>query len=113
MEIQHSDIKFYRQIHIQRMKSQGETPVGYTAFTKRLKKMSLYDAIYSPRVEYQVRDQSPKTPIQDSIRRTQTLKEANIKILDLYELEHKKNKVNMKPKKRRTLLDRFISFFKW
>lgn len=47
--------------------------------------MSLYDAIYMPRVEYQVRDTN-KTPIQDKIRRKQINKEENIQILDLDEL---------------------------
>ena len=44
--------------------------------------MSLYDAIYTPRVERQVRDTN-KTPIQDAVRRRQINKEENIQILDL------------------------------
>ena len=44
--------------------------------------MSLYDAIYTPRTEFQVRDTN-KTPIQDAVRRRQINKEENIQILDL------------------------------
>ena len=69
------------------MKAQWDNPVCYARFTARLKKMTLADAIARPRVEYQVRDQSSKTPIQDNIRRTQRLKEERIPILDLDELE--------------------------
>lgn len=48
--------------------------------------MNLHDAIETPRAEYNVRNRESKTPIQDSIRRVQKLKEANIQILDLDEL---------------------------
>jgi hypothetical protein len=44
--------------------------------------MNLHDAIYTPRVEHQVRD-TKRTPIQDAIRRRQINKEENIQILDL------------------------------
>lgn len=48
--------------------------------------MNLHDAIETPRAEYNVRNRESKTPIQDSIRRAQKLKEANIQILDLDKL---------------------------
>ena len=67
--------------------------------------MSLYDAIYMPRVEYQVRDTN-KTPIQDAIRRRQINKEENIQILDLDHLRKlEMNQIKM-PKPRKTLFQR-------
>jgi hypothetical protein len=44
--------------------------------------MNLHDAIYTPRVESQVR-YTDKTPIQDAIRRKQINRSENIQILDL------------------------------
>lgn len=94
------------------MRAIWEHPVSYTAFTRRLNKMSLYDAVHMKRAEYNVRDMRPKTPIQDSIRRTQTLKEENIPILDLDELAKLEvNKIRM-PKPKPSLWKRFISLFK-
>ena len=111
------DKKYYYQIHCSRQIAQGNTPLSYPAFVNRLKKMNLHDAIYTPRVESQVRDTN-KTPIQDAVRRKQINKEENIQILDLdhlvemKELKTKwKNKVVFcKPKQ--TLRDRFLSLFK-
>ena len=71
--------------------------------------MSLYDAIYMPRVEYQVRDTN-KTPIQDAIRRRQINKEENIQILDLDHLVEM-NQIKM-PKPRKTLFQRIREWIK-
>lgn len=110
------DLKYYYQIHCQKQRRLGNTPLSYAAFVNRLKKMNLHDAIHTPRVEYQVRDTN-KTPIQDAIRRRQINKEENIQILDLRELERIENKYSKKnriqiPKPKRTLWDRFISLFR-
>ena len=113
------DLKYYYQIHCQRQKAQGNTPVSYSNFVNRLKKMNLHDAIYTPRVERQVRDTN-KTPIQDRIRRRQINKEENIQILDLdnlTKLEMKELKTKWKNKvvfykPKQTLRDRFLSLFK-
>ena len=115
------DLKYYYQIHCLKQKAQGNTPIAYASFTRRLKKMNLHDAIYTPRVEYQVKHRfKDRTPIQDAIRRSQINKEENIQILDLdnltklemKELKTKwKNKVVFcKPKK--NIIQRFISLFK-
>lgn len=113
------DIKYFRKLHVAKQKSQWNSPVSYPTFTRRLHKMNLHDAIYFPRVEYNVRSQTPKTPIQDNIRRMQTLKEENVQILDLDELtkienielpKKNKNRYHFKPKQ--SLRNRFISFFK-
>ena len=46
--------------------------------------MNLHDAIYTPRVEYQVKHRFyDKNPIQDAIRRKQINQQENIQILDL------------------------------
>ena len=46
--------------------------------------MNLHDAIYTPRVEYQVKHRFyDKNIIQDAIRRKQINKSENIQILDL------------------------------
>ena len=81
--------------------------------------MILHDAIETPRVEYQVRDLRSKTPIQDNIRRMQTLKEENIQILDLDELvkiekeikPRKTNRIRI-PKPKQTIRHRFFNLFK-
>lgn len=79
--------------------------------------MSLHDAIHKDRVEYNVRDSKPKTPIQDAIRRRQINKEENIQILTFEEIEKveemslPKNRINMKPQKK-SFRSRFKSFFK-
>lgn len=105
------DLKYYYQIHCQRQKAQGNTPVSYSNFIGRTKKMSLYDAIYKPRVEYQVRDTN-KTPIQDAIRRRQINKEENIQILDLDNLRKlEMNQIKM-PKPRKTLFQRIKTWIK-
>ena len=81
--------------------------------------MNLHDAIYYPRVEYQVRDKKLTPTIQDNIRRRQKLNEENIQILDFEQIDkvlfnkrqHKMARYNMKPKKK-NLWKRFISLFK-
>ena len=117
----YGDLKYYWRLHCQKMKAKGETYVTYPAFVNRLRKMELKDAIEYPRVDSQVRHRMyNRTPIQDNIRRTQTLKENNIQILDLddlIKLEMKelktkwKNKVVFcKPKK--SLWNRFLDLFR-
>ena len=112
------DIKYYYQIHCQKQKALGNTPLSYSAFVNRLKKMILYDAIHTPRVEYQVRS-ADKTPIQDLIRRRQINKEENIQILDFKytEMAERKNfqkkmaRIQM-PKPKKTLFQKIISWIK-
>lgn len=79
--------------------------------------MNLHDAIYTPRVEYQVRAVN-KTPIQDLIRRRQINDEENIQILDFKCMEmiekrnfQKKNRIQI-PKPKKTLLQKIISWIK-
>ena len=83
--------------------------------------MNLHDAIYTPRVEYQVKHRFyDKNPIQDAIRRKQINKSENIQILDLdhlRKLEMKELKTKWKNKvvfykPKQTLRDRFLSLFK-
>lgn len=105
------DKKYYYQIHCSRQKAQGNTPLSYPAFVNRLKKMNLHDAIYTPRVESQVRDTN-KTPIQDAVRRKQINKEENIQILDLDHLRKlEMNQIKM-PKPRKTLFQRIREWIK-
>ena len=81
--------------------------------------MNLHDAIYMPRVEYQVRDKKQYPTIQDNIRRRQVLNDENVMILDFDEMEkyltpnqkEEMARYNMKPKKK-NLWKRFISLFK-
>lgn len=73
--------------------------------------MSLYDAIYTPRVEIQVRDTN-KTPIQDAIRRRVINQQENIQILDLDHLRKlEMNQIKM-PKPRKTLFQRIKTWIK-
>lgn len=114
------DIKFYYGIHVNKQKAQWLNPCTYNGFVHRLIKwMNLHDAIYTPRVEYQVRDKKFYPTSADHYRRRQMLNEENVMILDFDEMEkleilppNKENmaKYNMKPKK--TLLQKFISYFK-
>ena len=105
------DLKYYYQIQCQRQKALGNTPVSYSNFVNRLKKMNLHDAIYTPRAERQVRDTN-KTPIQDAIRRRQINKEENIQILDLDNLRKlEMNQIKM-PKPRKTLFQRIREWIK-
>lgn len=53
--IQHGDMKYYYQIHVKKQKAKWLNPVTYENFTRRLKKMTLHEAIYKPRSEYNVR----------------------------------------------------------
>lgn len=100
------------------MRSQWKNPVSYPAFTRRLKLMDLKQAIETPRAEYQVR--KPKTtPIQDNIRRTETLRNERIAVLDfdqLAKLEKRPVKIYanriIMPKPKQTIWKRFISLFK-
>lgn len=115
------DKKFYYWIHVNKQKANWLNPCSYSGFCYRLLHgMNLHDAIYMPRVEYQVRDKKQYPTIQDSIRRRQMLNEENVMILDFDEMEkleilppNKENmaKYNMKPKKK-NLWKRFISLFR-
>ena len=114
------DIKFYYSIHVNRQKAMGNTPVCYEQFYRRLRDgMTLHDAIYFPRVEHQVREKK-QTPIQDSIRRIQTLRLENVIPRETTVVKKpiypKPNQpmpnYNMKPKKKPSLRIRFISLFK-
>jgi hypothetical protein len=75
--------------------------------------MNLYDAIHNPRTESNVREMKSKTPIQDRIRRNQTLKDENIIAADFYHLKkvEKMNQIKM-PRPKKTLLQRIISWIK-
>ena len=118
------DLKYYYQVHCNKQKAQWLYPVTYATFSKRLKKMNLHDAIYTPRVEHQVRDRKIPTTIEDSVRRRQINKEENIQILELNELMKVEQKYAKKPTKqtktektetirpKQSLLDRFISLFR-
>ena len=117
----HGDIKYYYQIHIKKQKEKWLNPVCYPSFYRRIRSwMTLHDAIYYPRVEYHV-TKHRQNPIQDNLRRMQTLKENNIQILTFEEIEHLEQKLlqpneedmaryNFKPKP--SLRIRFISFLK-
>ena len=74
--------------------------------------MNLHDAIYTPRVERQVRDTN-KTPIQDAVRRKQINKSENIQILDLDHLREleMKNTIKM-PKPKKKWYIRLLELFK-
>lgn len=115
------DIKYYYQIHCNKQKAQGNTPVTYATFQRRLKKMNLHDAIYMPRVEYQVKHRfENRNPIQDAVRRKQINKSENIQILDLdhlRKLEMKELKTKWKNKvvfckPKQTLFQKIISWIK-
>lgn len=117
----YGDIKFYYGVHVNKQKANWLTPCSYNAFCYRLNHgMTLHDAIYTPRVEHQVREKNLTPTIQDNIRRRQVLNDENVMILDFDEMErleilHPKKKpmarYNMKPKKK-SLWKRFISLFK-
>lgn len=123
------DLQFYYKMHVVIQKSHWEIPLAYDTFIKRLKKMTLYDAINRPRSREKKWWKS-KTPIQDYQRRIAKLKEENIQFLAFeemkkVELKQRKAKLerlqrklnntpryNMKPNRLKNLRFRFISFFK-
>jgi hypothetical protein len=111
--LQRGDIKYYYQIHCNKQKAKGNTPVNYASFTRRLKKMNLHDAIYMPRVEYNVKHRfENRNLIQDAIRRKQINKSENIQILDLDNLRKlEMNQIKM-PKPRKTLFQRIREWIK-
>ena len=75
--------------------------------------MNLHDAIYMPRVEYQVKHRFyDKNPIQDAIRRKQINKSENIQILDLDNLRKLEMNTIKMPKPRKTLFQRIIEWIK-
>lgn len=124
------DIKYYRKIHCDRQRSQWNQPVCYEQFRQRLNKgMTLRDAIYTPSDIHMCRKRRSHMN-REEIRKAKLIEE-NIQMWGVW-LDHvfewveedkefkklweelfnekPKNRVNMKPKK--SLLDRFISFFK-
>ena len=103
------DLKYYYQIHCNKQKALGNTPVSYSNFVNRLKKLNLHDAIYKPRVDFQVRD-ADKYPIQDAVRRRTINRLENIQILDLDDLIEM-NQIKM-PKPRKTLFQKIKSWIK-
>lgn len=112
-EYKYWDLKYYYSIHRKRQEAQGNIPLKYDQFIKRLRVMNLHDAIYTPRRVGNY-DRQPKTPIQDSIRRVAKLKEQNVQLLDFDEIEKLEN-TNLSPTLKQpkpTLKDRFISFLK-
>lgn len=74
--------------------------------------MNLHDAIYTPRVEYRVRDAN-KTPIQDAVRRRVINQQENIQILNLDHLREleMKNTIKM-PKPKKKWYIRLLELFK-
>lgn len=109
------DMKYYYQIHCARQTAMWNHPIAYETFTRRLKRMNLHDAVYSPRTESQVRDINKirKNPIQDAVRRKQIEKEENVQVIHPVRVagHRKPNRIQM-PKKKPSLRNRFISFFK-
>lgn len=106
------DLQFYYKMHIVVQKSQWEIPLAYDTFIKRLKKMTLYDAIYRPRA-FEGKKWKSKTPIQDRQRRLQKLKDENIPLVFFKDFPkaRKKNRRNMMPNKK-SLREKFISLFR-
>lgn len=103
------DLKYYYWVHCDKQKALGNTPVSYSNFVNRLKKLNLHDAIYKPRVDFQVRD-TDKYPIQDAVRRKTINRLENIQILDLDDLIEM-NTIKM-PKPRKTLLQKVREWIK-
>ena len=83
---QRCDIKYYYKIHCARQMALGLTPVCYERFAKRLKKMNLHDAIYTPRAEGKARDMKAKLEptVADKYRRRQTLNDENVQYIDFH-----------------------------
>ena len=131
------DKKFYYWIHCNRQRAMWNEPLSYYWFILRLRKwMNVHDAIYTPAAKRRDRWEYKATP-EDNTRRRQKLNEENVMILDFDEIEelerrqqqeiivkqdikpilhHKPNpkmpnKIKM-PKPKKTLWDRFLSFFK-
>ena len=71
--------------------------------------MNLHDAIYMPRVEFQVKHRFyDRNLIQDAVRRRQINKEENIQILDLDHLQKlEMNQIKM-PKPKKSLLQKLF-----
>lgn len=109
------DIKYYYGIHVARMQADDENPVSYPQFCLRLRSgFNLHDAVYTPRVESQVRHRK-WTPIQDDIRRKSVLNNNNIAVVDLDDLEQyeeEKPFTPMIPKPRQSWRRRFLSLFR-
>ena len=112
-KLQRWDKKYYYSIHCDRQRALWNHPTSYSNFVNRLRKwMNLHDAIYTPRVEWHVRDVN-KTPIQDAIRRRVINQQENIQILDLDNLRklEMSNTIKM-PKPRKKWYIRLLDFFK-
>lgn len=133
IEYQYWDLKYYYEIHCKRQKADGNIPLKYDQFIKRLRFMNLHDAIYTPRAK-EVKTWESKTPVEDNIRRTQKLKEQNIQVLDFDEIDELEQKQKIEPywesivdiierrkkntnriqipKPKQSLLHRFLSLFR-
>ena len=74
--------------------------------------MSLRDAIYEPRLAPPPSKWESKTPIQDSIRRQEMMKQEKIPIIVTPQPKLRKAEKIEKPETKQGLLDRFISLFK-
>jgi len=112
--LQRWDAKYYYKIHCSKQLAQGNTPVTYETFCRRLKKMNLHDAIYSPRVEYNVKHwMYDRNKIQNAARRRTINRLENIQILDLDNLMKVEMANTIKiPKPRKTLFQKIISWIR-
>lgn len=118
---QRCDIKYYYQIHCARQKALGNTPVCYERFAKRLKKMNLHDAIYTPRAEGKARDMKAKLEptVADNYRRKQTLNDENVQYIDFHHKitveesfkKKKRNRIEI-PKPKKKWYEKIIDLFK-
>lgn len=115
------DIKYYYEIHCARQHVLGNTPVCYERFARRLKKMNLHDAIYTPRAEHKARDMKAKLEptVADKYRRRQTLNDENVQYLDFRHTKaveesfkkKKKNRIEI-PKPKKKWYEKIIDIFK-
>lgn len=106
---QYWDLKYYYQIHVERQTELWNVPLKYDQFIKRLKKMNLHDAIYTPRAIAPYNKSVSKTPIADDLRRKAKLQEENVTIFSSPNFQFVEGKMlTSKP----SLLSRFISLFK-
>jgi hypothetical protein len=107
-------LKYYYQIHCDRQKAQGNKPISYPTFSKRLKTLNLHDAIYTPS-RREVRPRKSNTPIHDHIRRMENLKQNNVQVIDFSEMKKVEKPVHhnhyISRKKKQSFWNRFKDFF--
>lgn len=109
---QYWDIIFYYDIHCKRQQANWLNPVTYWIFCRRLKKMNLHDAIYTPRAEQQVKRKKQPPTEQDFNRRIQELKEENVNIVTFEHMEKVEQNSQLEPKPKQNWWNRFISLFR-